>query len=214
MVSNNTNKMDVETLLTRLKEMDPYGSVEIVWNGGTNKCRRFLTLPQEMAVVNEIVEGCLSVDDNSYRAEVYDLVLRAALVEAYTDIILPDAMDDKHILLYCSNAVSLVEEVSEANSWSEGQLNRIKVSSQKMLQDKLASGLEKAKRESEEIHDYLVKLGDSVTEMFGNIDVDGVADMLKIMSSGGVDEKSLVEEYVKQVMGSPERETGSAARLI
>lgn len=55
----------------------------------------------EMAImVNSVVREVFDPVDNSYNPEIYDLCLRKAVIEAYTNVIVPENLDKAYELIY------------------------------------------------------------------------------------------------------------------
>ena len=87
--------------------------IDYNWHGLMIKIRTLLSRDEEYEIVRSVVECCTCYGDNGEEyivPENLELALRANVVIYYTDILLPNDIDEQHTLLFYSNLYDVVIE--------------------------------------------------------------------------------------------------------
>ena len=61
-----------------------------------------------LSFVDGVVSGCFAKSDNRYLPEVRDLFFRCSLVEFYTNIVLPESVEEKNQIVYGTDIIDLI----------------------------------------------------------------------------------------------------------
>lgn len=184
---------DLSNIISKSCEMGrthPYGC-DVGWLGYTIHIKHVLDFAEMMSFVNGVVSGCFAKSDNHYMPEVRDFYLRYFIVESYTNIELPDSIEEKNQVLYGSNLVDTV-----LCNVDMGQYHAIVSAIDKKIAYFVNANVKQITDEVNLVSSHLNKLYDDLSETFSGIDRDTITSIANAISGGVIDEKKLVEAVI------------------
>lgn len=88
----------------------------IDYNGSTYNVKYILPLPEMMGFIDDVSSSCFDADDMSYMPEVKDFAIRVETFELYTDVKLPEDINEKYVYVYENDVLfrTVISHVSHA----------------------------------------------------------------------------------------------------
>lgn len=77
------------------------------WYDVEVKMRRSIPFTDMLTFVNDVVESCFQ-RDGVYTPEVLDFAIKSNIISRYTNVSLPDKLEHRYAILYCSDIVDFV----------------------------------------------------------------------------------------------------------
>lgn len=101
---------DVNRVLDNCETRNALGEIgiDITWCGYNVAIKRFISFTDMLSFVDGVVSGCFAKSDNRYLPEVRDLFFRCSLVEFYTNIVLPESVEEKNQIVYGTDIIDLI----------------------------------------------------------------------------------------------------------
>ena len=92
---------DVNRVLDNCETRNALGEIgiDITWCGYNVAIKRFISFTDML---------CFAKSDNRYLPEVRDLFFRCSLVEFYTNIVLPESVEEKNQIVYGTDIIDLI----------------------------------------------------------------------------------------------------------
>ena len=199
------------------KWLDQDGSNEIVvsvpWD---EECqitiKRKLGLTEMMELVTEIVGLCFNDEDGDYIPHVFDFALRSGVLTHYANFRMPESVEKQYDLVMRTGAYELVMDyadqdqvyqiIGSAEGWIEHKKNLYNCTSYRYVRELLAKVAD--------IADKINRLADQGAEIYGNVDPEQVAEMVRrVAGMKKVDEHELVRavfEEQKKAQGEESEE--------
>ena len=109
---SNMTPISPEQVLSVINNDIEYKNVE--WRGLNIVIRPAISFRETSQFINSVMSGCLNNDKDVFVPEAIDFAFRLNTVMRYTNIILPDAIEDQYRILYCTDIYSTVcENINE-----------------------------------------------------------------------------------------------------
>ncbi len=170
-----------------LNHVQPFGC-DVEWLGYTIHIKRFLDFMDMMGFVNGVTAGCFAKSDNSYMPEARDFFFRCHIVEYYTNIELPDNLEEKNQLVYGTNIIEVV-----LRNVDMGQFQAIIDSIDKKVANLVDINVKQINDEVEFIYEQVSALYAQLTEAFDGIDKETIASIANAVVGTTFDEKKLID---------------------
>lgn len=161
------------------------------WYDVEVKMRRSIPFTDMLTFVNDVVESCFQ-RDGVYTPEVLDFAIKSNIISRYTNVSLPDKLEHRYAILYCSDLVDFVcqhinmqqvqEMVTSINRKLAYMCDTNTVSVQNRLND-LISAFETMQEKTE--------------AMFSNVTPDDMTRLVGAIGDGALTEEKIVEAYMK-----------------
>ena len=161
------------------------------WYDVEVKMRRSIPFTDMLTFVNDVVESCFQ-RDGVYTPEVLDFAIKSNIIGRYTNVSLPDKLEHRYAILYCSDLVDFVcqhinmqqvqEMVTSINRKLAYMCDTNTVSVQNRLND-LISAFETMQEKTE--------------AMFSNVTPDDMTRLVGAIGDGALTEEKIVEAYMK-----------------
>lgn len=161
------------------------------WYDVEVKMRRSIPFTDMLTFVNDVAESCFQ-SDGVYTPEVLDFAIKSNIVSRYTNVSLPDKLEHRYAILYCSDLVDFVcqhinmqqvqEMVTSINRKLAYMCDTNTVSVQNRLND-LISAFEMMQEKTE--------------AMFSNVTPDDMTRLVGAIGDGALTEEKIVEAYMK-----------------
>lgn len=149
--------------------------------------KRYLSMDEAFRFIARVSSSVFG-DNGEFKPEVGDVIQRIAIVESYTDIVLPDSGDDVYTLLFCTDIVDKVLHIIDTNQYRT-LVNAIdnKIKYQERVNTRMAEA------RIEEATDTLNNLAKRFESVFSNIDDETINAFIKAFSKGDFTEEGLVK---------------------
>lgn len=169
--------------------------VEVTWHGVDIVIQKTIGMVQAFEFVNQSVNSCFADADGAYMPEMKDFVIRACLVEKYTNIRLPENSEKLYELLYKTDLCGVV-----CANIDKDQFDALVEAINDKL-DYLSSADVKAVQKTSENIGYLVQ---KITDVFSDISADDVKALSDAVIGGQFNEEKLIEAYAKVKAQTPD----------
>ena len=195
---SDTKKISISAIDRVIKEKHE-ANKSVVWNGLEFTVKRTLGLKETLAFVDKIVSACFMDETNEYLPEVEDFAVRCAVVESYSDVRLPDSIEHKHKILYCTDLyiviLSNIDNVqfNELLSAARNKIGRIADANISALQKEVSLAAKMVSDTAEKI-----------ASLFDGIDE---GDIQKVIRSIGESEP-IDEEKIVRIITEKDAEDG------
>ena len=111
-MGNSTKKLSVSKLEAACKKLSKYTTVEIA-DGCVLTVKRTIGMQEMLELTGRVLEGCII--DGSYTPALKSFLIKKHVLEAYTNISLPQSIEKQYELIYGIPSLSLVfEKVDKA----------------------------------------------------------------------------------------------------
>lgn len=181
---------DVINKCGELNHVQPFGC-DIEWLGYTIHVKRFLDFMEMMGFVNGVTAGCFAKSDNSYMPEARDFFFRCHIVEYYTNIELPDNLEEKNQLVYGTNIIETV-----LRNVDMGQFQAIIDAIDKKVTNIVDINVKQINDEAEFIYSQIKELYEKLTEVFSGIDKETMTSIAHAVIGTTFDEKKLIDAVI------------------
>lgn len=179
--------------------------VTIQWHGIDVVVRKTIGLKQAFEFVNQSVNSCFAEKDGAYMPEMKDFVIRACLVEKYTNIRLPENSEKLYDILYMTDLCNVV-----CANISQEQFDALVEAINDKL-DYLSNADVKAVQKASENIGSLVQ---SFTDVFSGVTADDVKKITDAIIGGQFSEEKLIEAYANFKENQPEPVGDPALELV
>lgn len=156
--------------------------------------KKLISLPEMISFVNSSVDACFSDGSETYIPEVKDFVIKANIIDYYTNISSPEDFNSRYSFVY--NLWDLVGEdiVKRINA---SQINEI----QKSINTKIESRLDYINSAENMIKKYSKVFSQFVEDIENSINIDDFLELLKnsINSEGKFNESQLLDAMDKHI---------------
>lgn len=159
--------------------------------------RYTISINEALEFSNSVVNLCYADKDSAYSPEIKDFAIRANLVSRYTNIELPESIEDKYMFLYTTDVFDVIRrEVNprQLRSIIYGIDERIEY-----MNNTIMSGVYK---EFMSIVSDMEKLSGIMNDMFGGIDKDTLGAVASSLADGNFDETKFAGEVFKLIQDS------------
>lgn len=173
-----------------LNHVQPFGC-DVEWLGYTIHVKRFLDFMDMMGFVNGVAAGCFAKSDNSYMPEARDFFFRCHIVEYYTNIELPDNLEEKNQLVYGTNIIEVI-----LRNVDMGQFQAIIDSIDKKVANLVDINVKQINDEAEFIYNQIKELYEKLTEVFSGIDKETMTSIAQAVIGTTFDEKKLIDAVI------------------
>lgn len=145
------------------------------------------------ALVSSIANSCFDKETGTYTPENKDFAVRLCVVDAYTNVDIPDDPEDQYTLLYGTDLIRYVFAAINPD-----QLDVIMKSVDERCEDRFDARRNAMEREFETFMDGAHRLLDSIAGLFDGVSQDDLKKMIGAISDGGIDEEKIVKAVVAE----------------
>jgi cobalamin biosynthesis protein CbiD len=195
-----TEKISIEALEEAAKKT--YTTVETVaWNGVEVAVKKALSLEEMMGFVDGVTKSCFALDGGAYLPEVKDFAIKSGLIEAYTNIGLPEDAGRQYNLIYSSDIIQAILE--HINRW---QFDEMIQAINDKVENLAQANIEMVNRQVNELYAAFDNLQTRLSDVFSGIGAGDIAKLVGAVANGGLDEEKLVGAYIRQIRPDTEPE--------
>lgn len=163
------------------------------WNEIDITIKRTISLGDMLSFVNDVVASCFQ-DNGEFMPEVLDFAIRSNIILKYSNVSLPDKLEHRYAILYCTDIVNFVrgyadqEQVDEIINAIHQKVDYLCNTNVRAIQSKL-----------NELISAFDNLQSKTADVFNNISSEDVAKLASVLSSGDLSEDKIVAAYMDRV---------------
>ena len=163
------------------------------WNEIDITIKRTVSLGDMLSFVNDVVASCFQ-DNGEFMPEVLDFAIRSNIILKYSNVSLPDNLEHRYAILYCTDIVNFIrghadqEQVDEIINAIHRKVDYLCNTNVRAIQSKL-----------NELISSFDNLQSKTADVFNNISSDDVAKLASVLSSGELREEKIVAAYMDRV---------------
>lgn len=163
---------------------------ETEWNGLTLYVKKNISFKETLDFVKYVTELCFAEDTHEYLPEARDLAIKIFLIQHYTNIDLPDSLEERNKFIYETDIVQTV-----LNFVNPYQFNEIIRAIDLKIDYMADANIEAINNKMDELYKSFEELSNSLETVFGGINEDSMVDLVNAIKDGRLDEGKLVEAY-------------------
>ena len=163
---------------------------ETEWNGLTLYVKKNISFKETLDFVKYVTELCFAEDTHEYLPEARDLAIKIFLIQHYTNIDLPDSLEERNKFIYETDIVQTV-----LNFVNPYQFNEIIRAIDLKIDYMADANIEAINNKMDELYKSFEELSNSLETVFGGINEDSMVDLVNAIKDGRLDESKLVEAY-------------------
>ncbi len=164
----------------------------VSWNGVSFVVSKVIDLAEMISFVKNVVESCFD-DNGMYMPELKDFAFRVNVVGKYTDITMPIGSDKQYALLYRTDLYpTIVSKIDEL------QMAAICEAVEEKIQYECDTQMRDLRVRLEKMIESLSVVADNSMALFGSIGQDDMERLVKVVSSGKLDEAAVVEAFLEK----------------
>lgn len=167
----------------------------IEWNGIEVIVKRMLSFEEMMMFVDSVVKSCFTIDKGTYLPEVKDFAIKSSILEMYANFSLPNNIEHKYNLIYCTDATQVVLQHIDAH-----QFNEIVRAINDKLDNIAQANIEMVYKQMNDLYVAFDNLQKQLSSVFEGINHDDVSRLVSAITDNKLDEEKLVKAYTTQVM--------------
>ena len=180
--------VDTETLVKIVDGINSepngyYGIEHINWNGLEVEINKTLDFKEAMTFVDNIVSLVYDKESISYMPELKDIAIRRSVIDLYTNIELPNDINECHRILYETNLFEFV--IGKING---RQFNMLIASANDKLEYITQSNIDAINRKFGE----LISVFEDIASKFEGVDTDKMQAALDGLQKLGMDANSVI----------------------
>lgn len=172
----------------------------IYYNGEAIVVKRMLSLKEVIAMVEGVSETCFDQSTGDYHPENKDFAIRHSIFKLYTDVELPDDVEQKYDFVYkCDDLINaILEEVNKQ------QFNAICRAIDDKIRSMVNANVAEFKRNVDAFTRSVDEIGEKMNEVFEGVSKDDLKNIINILSGAAFDmEKKNLKKTPKGLLVEP-----------
>lgn len=165
---------------------------KFVWAGLEIEVKRFLTMEEMFDFTNTVFETCFRQDDSSYRPEVKDFMIRSCILDAYTNIEIPDDLQTRYDMVYRYEIIPEVMKYVDQN-----QFNAVLMAIDSKINNRLNANVEKFEKKMAEADEMVGKAVEYISGIFDGIDNETIKQVALSISNMSIDPEVLAKSIIE-----------------
>lgn len=185
-----TKKISINAFDKIIKEnYTPTTTVE--WNGQEIVIKRTLSFKEMLEFVDSVTKTCFTAGTNTYMPEVRDFAVKSNILEKYSNFTLPNNLEHRYELIYCSDVIDVV-----LANISHQQFNEIMASVDAKIKNLAQSNIEAINKQMNELYTAFANVQSQIEGLFSGVNAENFNALVSAFGEGGLDEEKLVEAYL------------------
>lgn len=187
-----SKKVSINTMDKIVKE-NKVENATFEWNGATVEVKRTLSFTDLLKLVQVICASCFTNDTGEYLPEARELATRAGVMDAYTNVRLPDNIDHKYEILFGTDIYEKVVQYIDRMQFGtllnciDEKLDYLAEANIIMVRKQMSDAMQKFEQ-----------MIDQTTELFSGVNAEDLKKVSKAIAEHGVpDEKKIMEAYLE-----------------
>lgn len=170
--------------------------IEVEWKGLPILVKHHLSLGEIIAFTDSVVSSCFMADTNEYIPEIKDFATRCSILQYYSNVQLPEDLDEKCEMIYSSDIISCVAQNIDAP-----QFNSMCAAIDKKIDSIVQSNIGALNQQMSEVVSGFKALEKQLSAAFDGIDNGTISKIANAVANGSFDEDKLVQAYSKKLNG-------------
>lgn len=167
-------------------------SAVVEWCGKQIKITKTISLNDMVEFVRNVVDNCYTKETATYRPEIRDFVIRASVIQHYTNIDMPSETDAMYDFLYMTDVYAVVYEYI-----NKEQLHVITKAIDWKVNALVSEGISTAAKQMIDLVNNVTGFTSKFAKLFDGVSQDDMAKMVSAMSGGDDIEERLIRAYSK-----------------
>lgn len=197
-MAKNEKKISINSLDKIIKE-NYNNTTTAVWYDVEVTIKKTLAFKDMLEFVNDVVMSCFQ-DKSGFVPEVVDFAIKSNILSRYANFSLPDKLEHRYEIIYCTDAVEFVRQFINME-----QLNEITASINKKISYLCNTNVMNIQKQIMELVSSFETMQQRTTDMFANLTPEDMAKVLSAFEDGKFSEEKLVEAYLQKTR-SPKTE--------
>ena len=194
-MENNINTISISELENAICDELNDNTMSIEWRGLSIVLKRRLSVRELMGFSQSVIDNCISKSDGRYVPEVFDFIVNNNIIEFYTNISLPEDIEERYsVVLSCRQLIDVIKDSIDSLQFDE-LINAIRSRLYYESRTNIDAILEKA----DSARDDIESMSSMLSNMLDGIDADTFKDIMKIVSSGDIDEAKIMDAYLSHI---------------
>lgn len=190
-MAKNEKKIPINSLDKIIKE-NYNNIIATVWCDVDVTIKRTLAFKDMLEFVNDVVMSCFQENGN-FVPEVVDFAIKGNILSKYANFSLPDKLEHRYEIIYCTDAVKFVCQFINME-----QLNEITASINKKISYLCNTNVMNIQKQIMELVSSFETMQQKTTDMFANLTPEDVTKVLSAFEDGKFSEEKLVEAYIQK----------------
>lgn len=207
-VQKTNKKISIAKLDKVMKEQFPNDRT-IEWHGLDISIKHTLSVRDMLRFVADVVNSCFDEKTGTYSPEIKELMIRRGVLTEYANFNLPDKVEHLYELVYGTSAYDVV-----INDINQSQIRDIRIAIDDKLEHLKTINAERISMRLDEMANVLDGLVNSAQELFGTINKEDLAAVVKNLSEANISEESLLKAVVAKEKKSDEAAQRSEIKIV
>lgn len=165
-------------------------TAEVDWNGLELNVKKNLSFSEAANFVSYVVGLCFIEGTNEYIPEARDFAIRVCTIESYTNVELPESIEERNKVVYNTDLMQTVLKNVDAQ-----QFNSLIQAIDIKLDYLSNANVELLNNKFEKLLDSFEKLYQSVAGVFEGITPDSLKSLVNAIKDDKFDENELIKAY-------------------
>lgn len=190
-MAKSEKKISISSLDKIIKE-NYNNTTSVEWYGVEVIIKKSLAFKEMLEFVNDVVMSCFQ-DKGGFVPEVADFAIKSNILSRYTNFSLPDKLEHRYEIIYCTDAVEFVRQ-----HINNEQLNEITASINKKISYLCNTNIMNIQKQMMELASSFETMQQKTADIFASLTPEDMTKILGAVEDGKLSEERLVEAYLKK----------------
>lgn len=172
-------------MIQAVKTEDRYTDVE--WHGKHIKVKKTIPVADVVRLVDSVTKS-MFIGENTYSPETVSFITKCQIIDAYTNVELPEDVNEGVYLVYETDLFDIVRDNA-----SDTQLGDIMDAIDKRISYVLNTNIDVVERDLHNLEETLADMNSVFGDSISGITPEDMQKFVDFISGDGLDEKKLVE---------------------
>lgn len=166
---------------------------DVEWSGLKLRIKKNITLQEMIRFVEHVSTYCFANENGEYMPEIKDFAVRCETLETYANIKLPEDIEERCKLVYCTDIyLTVISHVASE------QYNALLMAVNKKVKHQAASNIEAVAHQINDIASKFTEIEEGISKLFDGIDADTINGIAGALANGKFDEDKLAKAVLAQ----------------
>lgn len=170
-----------------------HGDTELPWGDGAFTVKYNISASDMRDFVNAVVRSCFDEETGEYQPEYMDFMTRVCIATFYAGVELPADINDGYDILYGTCLIDNIVELINTR-----QLDEICRAIKSKVSYVTNTGITATVRRVNDIASSIENLQKVFEDMMNGVSKEDLANVVKAINNGKIDESKIVKEVVKK----------------
>lgn len=190
-MAKNEKKITINSL-DKILEENYTNTITAEWHGIEVAIKRTLGFKDMLEFVNDVVMSCFQTD-SGFVPEVVDFAIKSNILSRYANYSLPDRLEHRYEIIYCTDAVDFV-----CKHINNEQLGEITASIHKKISYLCNTNIMNIQKQMTELVSSFETMRQKTADMYANLTPEDMSKVLSAFEDGKLSEEKLVEAYLQK----------------